>query len=458
VNTPVTGAAALVRHLYATARGLPAGTSGQSAEQDAEDAAPISIARRRKGEIVSAASDVDVMTPTTGTRWDSVLAGIRADALDCLQSTVAIIADDAYGSGAHLALGCRWRFPTRDSAGTIGVQPSVSERSSQAAEVLGLDVDEPHGPLGSSELRRLADTAPIYIVAEAYELRWLPYARATTRYRRMPHSFLLESGPGGYTVVDGYYADTEWGRARPSVWTLSAAEFDRAVEGEGIALRMTATAQPPRVDPAVVMASNAMTAKAAGPDIDAYIDTVRATLAKPEGIERLVLDIWHLCRERLLYTVWLENRGFGEPVVTAAARAAQAWQQLAGQSYLASRRALRGAPPNVALVEDMARLLHSDAELMASLAETASIIDRTAAAEAVLEALAVTLQLDAAEVQPISALRSLPGFDSFKLVQVIDLAEARLGVEFPSDASAADLADVAGLCRLFGRAAKAKPS
>jgi acyl carrier protein len=407
---------------------------------------------------VSAASDVDVLKPTTGTRWDAVLSGIRADALDCLQSTVAIIADEAYGAGAHLALGCRWRFPTRDPDGAIGVQPSVSERTGQAAEVLGLNVGEPHGPLGSPELRRLADTAPIYVVAEAYELRWLPYARATTRYRRMPHSFLLESGPSGYTVVDGYYADTEWGRARPSVWTLSAAELDRAIEGEGTAVRMAATGQPPRADPAAVMASNAMAAKAAGPDIDAYIESVSAALAKPEGIERLVLDIWHLCRERLLYTVWLDTLGFGEPTTTAAAGAAQAWQQLAGQSYLASRRARRGGPPNVALVEDMARLLRSDAMLMATLFETAPIIGTAAVAEAVLEALAVTLGLDAAEIEPVSALRSLPGFDSFRLVQVIDRAEARLGVEFPSDASAADLADVAGLCRLFGRAARAKPS
>lgn len=407
---------------------------------------------------MSAAPDVDAMKPTSGTRWDAVLAGIRADALDCLQSTVAIIADEAHGTGAHLALGCRWRFPARDQDGVVGVQPSVSERTTQAAEVLGLSVGEPHGPLGSPQLRGLADTAPVYVVAEAYDLRWLPYARATTRYREMPHSFLLESGPDGYTVVDGYYADTEWGRARPSVWTLSAAELDRAIEGEGTAVRMAAAGPAPRVDPAVVMASNAMTAKAAGPEIEAYIESARAALHRPEGIERLVLDIWHLCRERLLYTAWLDTVGLGESVQAAAAGAAQAWQQLAAQSYLASRRSRRGGPPNVALVEDMARLLHSDAALMATLFEMVPAAGPASVAEAVLEALAATLHLDPAEIDPTSTLRSLPGFDSFRLVQVIDRAEARLKVEFPADASAADLADVAGLCRLFGRAAEARHS
>lgn len=405
---------------------------------------------------MSSASDVNVLEPTSGTRWDSVLSGIRADALDCLQSTVAVIADEAYGSGTHLAMGCRWRFPARGSDGAVGVQPSVAERAAQASDVLGLEVGEPEGPLSPPELRRLADTAPVYVVAEAYDLRWLPYARATTRYRQMPHSFLLErAAPGYYTVIDAYYADTEWGRARPNAWTLSASDLDGVIDGDGMAVRMAATGARPRIDPAAVMAANAATAKAAGPDIQAYIDSARAALDKPEGIERLVLDIWHLCRERLLYTVWLETvRLGGGPTAEAAAGAVQRWQQLAGQSYLASRRARRGGPVNYTLVEDMARLLHSDAALMARLAETLPAAGRPSVADAVLEAVCDTLDIDAGAVEPASALRTLPSFDSFRLVRIIDRIEASLGVEFPADAAAADLVDVAGLCRLFTRAAE----
>jgi len=401
---------------------------------------------------VSSASDVDVLEPTTGTRWDAVLSGIRADGLDCLQSTVAVIADEAYGPGTHLAMGCRWRFPVRDADGGVGVQPSFAERTIQATDVLGLRVGEPVGPLSPAELRGMADTEPVYVIAEAYDLRWLPYARATVRYREMPHSFLLERAADGYTVVDAYYADTEWGRARPSTWTLSAAELDRAVAGVGTATRMAATGVRPRIDPASVMAGNAATARAAGPDIEDYLTTARDALGKPEGIERLVLDIWHLCRERLLYTVWLDTVGIGGATAEAAAGAVQRWQQLAGQSYLASRRARRGAPPNYALIDEMARLLHSDAALMATLADTLPAPGRTSVEGAVLDAVRTTLDLDAAAVELTSPLRMLPGYDSFQLVRIIDRIETGLGVEFPPDPAAADLVDVAGLCRLFARA------
>lgn len=318
---------------------------------------------------MSSVSDPHVIERAAGTRWDPVLAGIRADALDCLQSTLAIIADEAYGPGAHLALGCRWRFPARGPDGAVGVQPSVAERMAQASEVLGLQVSQPEGPLDPPDLRRLADTAPVYVVAESFDLQWLPYARAATRYRNMPHSFLLEKARSGYIVVDAYRTDTEWGRARPSAWALSAAGLNRAIGSQALAMRVTAAPALPTIDRVAAMAANAVTAQAAAPDIDAYADNARAALERPEGIERLVLDIWVLCRERLLHMAWLGDH----PAAAAAGAAVQKWQQLAAQSYLAMRRAQRGARPSVTLAEDIARLLHSDAALMVRLAETSPV-------------------------------------------------------------------------------------
>jgi acyl carrier protein len=395
---------------------------------------------------VPATSDADVLERASETRWDSILSGIRADGLDCLQSTVAVIADAAYGSGSHLALGSRWRFPVRGPDGIVRVQPSVAERMAQAGDMLGLKVSAPQGPMESPELRALAATAPVYVVAEAYDLSWLPYARATVRYREMPHSFLLERSGDTYTVIDAYYADTEWGRARPGTWTMSAAELDTAIGGPGTAIRMTATGTRLVIDRAKVMADNALTAKAAGPDIEDYVATAKAELNQAEGIERLVLDIWHLTRERLLYKVWLGEHEAAAEVDAAA----EAWQVLAGQSYLASRRVRRGAAPNAALIDDMAVLLRSDAALMTKIgtqAAGASIPD------VVREVIADNLQLDIATIEPASELRELPGYDSFRLVEIIDEVEHRLGIEFPADASAGDLVDVAGLCRLFARAA-----
>lgn len=386
--------------------------------------------------------------------WDPILAGIRSDALDCLQSSMAAIADEAYGTGTHLALGCQWRFPVPDENGVPCVQPSVAERMAQGRDVLGLDVGEPEGPLDPPELRRLADSGRIYVVTEAYDLAWLPYSRATTRYREMPHSFLLERAEDGYTVIDAYYADTEWGQARPTTIAMTADEFDHAMQGPGTAVRVAATGPAPDVDPDVVMRDNALTARAAGPDIEAYIELARRTLVDEESIDRLVLDVWHLCRERLLYTVWLGEH----EAAPAVAAVADAWQQLAGQSYLASRRVRRGAPPNPVILDDMARLLRSDAALMTQLGGAPAVVDAGAVEQAVRESLATSLKLDPGAIEAATALRSLPGFDSFELVAMIEQVEERLGVEFPAEVSAADLVDVRGVCRMFTQALEERRS
>jgi acyl carrier protein len=404
-----------------------------------------------KAAMTALAADGDVIERAGQARWAGVLSGIRADALDCLQSTVAVLADDAYGIGAHLALGCEWRFPARGPDGVVGVQPSLAERLAQAGQLLGLHASQPEGPVDAARLRVLARTAPLYVVAEAYDLRWLPYAQATVRYRDMPHSFLLTAeGGGGYTVVDAYYADTEWGRARPAAWTLTTADLDQAISGQAQAVTITAAAARPPVDQAAAMTANAAAARAAGPAIDDYAATARASLPRPDTIERLILDVWHLCRERLLHAAWLGDH----PAAADVSEAASHWQQLAAQSYLASRRARRGTPPGPALIDDIIRRLHADAALISSLAPAPPAVTRDVIASTVVNTLHVTLGLDTGAISPASALRSLPGFDSFRLVEVIDRAEADLGLRFPGDATAGDLADVAGLCRLFARVAE----
>lgn len=400
---------------------------------------------------MSSATSADERTWAAERRWEPVLSGLRAEALDCLQTTMALTADEAYGTGAHLALGCRWRFPAGHPRGAVRVQRSLPERMAEATELLGLRVSQPEGPMGVPELRRrLVSAGPLYVVADAYDLRWLPYAAR----RHMPHSFLLEIGRNGYTVVDAYHNDTEWGPARPGVWTLPAAELDNVVRGGALAIKLTAAGtQPPQIDGAAVMAGNAAAARLAARDIDSYAASVRAGLDQPAGFERLVLDIWLLCRERLLHTCWLG----AHPAATAAGAAAHEWQRLAAQSYLALRRAQRGAPCNDAIVDDMAQLLHSDAALVAGLTQAPPPAGNGVAVgegvtSAVLTALRVTLQLGDQPIDHSCALRSLPRFDSFQLVDIIDRVEVSLGAQMPADAAADDLADVAGLCRLFARA------
>ena len=384
-------------------------------------------------------------------RWATVLAGIHADALDCLQSTVAVIADASYGSGAHLALGSRWGFPALGADGSYAIQPTVAERIEQAHQIMGFQIGEPSEPLDARSLRELADQASVYVVAEAYDLSWLPYARASVRYREMPHSFLLERAGDGYLIVDAYYADTQWGRARPGTWRMSAAEIDTAIGGTGIAVRMVPAESAIALDRSTVLAAIATSAAEVGRAIEGYLAQVKSTLSGVERVERLVLDIWHVCRERLLTTRWLGDH----PAAAAVDAATRGWQQLAGQSYLASRRTQRGAPPNPALLEDMAERLYADLALLSEFAETATApVAPERIRVAVLAAVAEVLRLEPAEVELAGELRALPGFDSFRLVEIIDRIETGLGVPFPSAAGAGDLVNVAGLCRLFGGQAR----
>jgi len=300
---------------------------------------------------------LDVAERAVRTRWDPVLAGIHADALDCLQTTLAVISDDAYGPGAHLALGSSLAFPAAGPVGAIGTRQLLPRRISEASELLGLIADGPAGPVSAPVLRRRLLTAgPLYVVADAYDLRWGPYAG----HRHMPHSFLLEQAPSGYTVVDAYHNDTEWGQARPGVWALSAAELDQAVRASVLVARLTPTGLP-ATDRDASIARNADAARAALPRADGYAEAARRALASTDGLERLVLDIWHLTRDRLLHAAWWA----GHPAAAQAAHQAARWQQLSTHSYLMLRRAQRGKPPDHTLVTLLAGLLHDDVALAA---------------------------------------------------------------------------------------------
>jgi acyl carrier protein len=104
------------------------------------------------------------------------------------------------------------------------------------------------------------------------------------------------------------------------------------------------------------------------------------------------------------------------------------------------RRAKRGGGVSPAVIEELGRLLRAEIDV------------RTV----VHEALRTVLNLDegfAIEAQP---LRALPEYNSFRLLDVIDRVESRLGVTVdPDDLTAESLRDVGTLCDLFAKAARA---
>lgn len=303
-------------------------------------------------------------------RWQAALGGLRADALDCLQTTLALVADHAHGSGAHAVLGCRWRLQVDEHDGLIGVRRSLDDRLEDAADLLGLEVVERWSELGGADVRSLlASRSALYLVGEAHDMPWLPYAGR----RFMPHSFLLEADGAAYTVVDAYHNNTQWGAARPGAWTLTGDSLDRVLARGAIAMTLRAGRSSPAVDPLMVLTENGSRARSAEREIQRYVEAVQAQLDRAAAAEQLALDIWLLGRERLLHAIWLASLGRYAVEAAEADRLAEAWQRLATASYVAARRAQRGVAMARSIVDDLGDQLRADAAFAAGLRPHASV-------------------------------------------------------------------------------------
>ena len=171
----------------------------------------------------------------------------------------------------------------------------------------------------------------------------------------------------------------------------------------------------------------------------------------------LVLDVWLLGRSRLLHAEWLATvPGVPDAQLGAAQGQAREWGRLAAQSYLGLRRVQRGdaLPPSV--LERLRQLLAGDVErarrLAARMAGTAGVPAGIHAA--VGDAVRTVLRLDGAEVLTGQAFRTLPNFNSFRLVDIIERVETGLGVRLDAEDLTLDaLHDVDALARLFARVA-----
>jgi acyl carrier protein len=377
-----------------------------------------------------------VPTEALDRTWSPVLDGVRAAELDCVQANLAAVADRWHGAGAHLALGAAPRFaPVFPPDGPPTVEPSVETRLAEAERLLGLVVAERHDGLDGPALRALATGhEALYVVGDAFTMTWVPYAGQ----RHMGHSFLLTAVDDRCTVVDAYHNDTPWGSARPGVWRLPVAELDAAAT-EVTALVLTAgPPSAPDRDTALVEAARAWSDTA----VDRYVAAVREHAEA--GWDNLVLDVWLRARSCRLHASWAAAAGV-EGAERVAAQA-EAWPVLASQTYVAMRRARRGGGMPAGLVDRLHELLRADAALARALAGPA--VRATVVAE-----LAAVLGLDPAAVGTADVLRDLPNFNSFRLVDVIERVETRLGVELdPDDLATGDLRDPAALGRLFERA------
>ncbi|MEU7477850.1 acyl carrier protein [Lentzea sp. NPDC042327] len=281
-------------------------------------------------------------------------------------------------------------------------ESTLDRRLDEASRLLGLQVVKRHD---DAVLRDRATDELQYAVADAFDLSWVPYAG----HQHMEHSFLFRDDGDACEVVDGYHNGTQWGNARPGVWRVSWDELPRATVVE---LAFGELPAPRAISPFV-----------------STVD-VEATCA---DVEQMVLDIWLLARSRGLHAVWLDSAAFEEHV--------REWNVLAAHSYVAMRRVLRGGALVPSVAAELTRLLARDEELTRV---------RSVVAAELSDVLGNRVHSGR------TPLREFPGFSSFRLVDVIERVEARLGVEVAAEALTPEsLRDLDSLCVLFTGSAAA---
>ncbi|MFF8830832.1 acyl carrier protein [Streptomyces sp. NPDC015131] len=390
------------------------------------------------------------------------IRGIDTTALDCVQVNAAVLADAAHGSGTHRELGGRLRFTTRSR--TTGALPTVEQQPvdqvRQLAGPLGLALDI-GAPVteGAALLDRLpADGGALYVVGDAYRMPWLPYHG----HQHMDHSLLLRATDGGARVeaVDAYDNETPYGRAEPVICSYERAQAAALFDGAPavpVSVRPLPGPGAAREPVARTLARNAEDAALllAGDAPERYAHAFRDLSDQSAACTALLLETWLLARSRRLHAAWVADRAPGSAHASAAAERAAAWDELAGQCYLASRRVQRGRPVPPQIHTTLARLLRADAELAVEAARTGSgdpMPDPAQIRRTVTDTVADVLGADPAAVAGTDDLSRLEGFASFQMVETVERLEDAYGVEFaPGDLQPAVLRSVDGLVGLVVR-------
>ncbi|MBG7704684.1 acyl carrier protein [Streptomyces sp. MC1] len=315
------------------------------------------------------------------------------------------------------------------------VERTPEQTLAEARLRLGLAVEE------SEHSCRSSDIPPgegRYVVADAFFLPWVPHHRR----RHMDHSFVLLPGEGDEVWVrDSYLNETPWGSARPGLWLLNGAAL---ADLETVSLSVNLAAAPPPPSSPVPLLDLASEDEA-----DAYVTAYERHPHRPAALQQLALETWLLSRGRELHTAFLQQHtesGVTDRMLEHVA----AWKALTEQVYLAYRRVDRGRAEPAEPLRRLRQLLGEDPRVFArtadEVAEAARPDDvpmRTAgpASErshddprvAVACVAAETLGADPAALLAGASLSDLPGFSSFRIVEMVERLEERFDIEFRAD-------------------------
>jgi acyl carrier protein len=361
---------------------------------------------------------------------------VHAELLDCVQANLAVLADHHHWPGAHLNLGATLRFHWRNEPGGLPtVERSLAEQVAVAEDLLGLVVRDRATVTGAELVEAVRPGDLVYVVADAYELPWVPYFGQ----RHMDHSFLLAAD---FTVVDAYANETPWGTAAPGRWKLTRDQL--AVREAEVIHFGRASAGPARPVVSVEDAS-----------VEGYLAAYDSHADRLRALERLTLETWLLARSRKLHARFREHDGF-PPDAEQRAHLGR-WDALVEQTYLAFRRVARGRGEPAGLVGRLGDMLDADRAVFGGLAASrhkpATVHNGPCTTEALRRTVAsvvgAVLGVPDARLLDGVEFTSLPRFSSFRLVEIIERLEGELGVELdPADLVPENLHRVDDLCRI----------
>ncbi|MFC7309287.1 hypothetical protein ACFQVC_34395 [Streptomyces monticola] len=403
--------------------------------------------------------DCRILDPDTGST-----GSVDCRIFDCVQVNLALLADRLHGPGAHLHLGAALRFrPVPGPGGLPTVEEPAAVQLERAARALGLTAGE-HRTAAAGE--PIAPAEGRYVVADAYHLPWVPYFGQ----RHMDHSFLLEpiddgdgddgdgDGDGSGIVVDGYHNETPWGSARPVRRVLSGAELAAAVPAGALVVTLTPGTRP--------AATGTSQLDFADEEVrDRYVAAYAGHEDRVAALDRLTLETWLLARSRRLHARFLAEHG---ALPDGAEAHVQAWESLAEAVYLGYRRVERGRPEARDLTARLAAQLRGDVEVFgaatgagpapaARAPEAGATVPQAPAADAlrghVAAAAGAVLKADPAALLDGRELADVPGFTSFRVVEIVERLERELSLEFAADDLVPEnLHHVDGICRIVLRA------
>ncbi|MEU7584321.1 phosphopantetheine-binding protein [Streptomyces sp. NPDC041068] len=380
---------------------------------------------------------------------------VHAELLDCLQANLALLADRYHGAGTHLRLGARLRFAPRPGEGALpSTEPTLADHLADAEDLLGLVATDHRQRVPGAELA--AVTEPVYVVADAYHLPWVPYHGT----KHVEHSFLVGpdgDGPDGdgLAIEDAYHNDTQWGRARPQRLRYGRAELAALVDSlpEGAEV-VWLNPKPPGPAPEPV----ALGAEPADDYARRCEDYVRRFTEHPdrvEALDRFTLETWLLARARRLHARY---RFDGTELPPSVAEHLARWDSVVEHAYLAYRRVARGRAEPPELLARAADALRADTELFAAAPSPAPSAgpgdgDDAQALHAAVRAVVASVLGTAPELLPDDDLTALPAFTSLRMVEIVEQLETSYEVEFaPSDLVPEKLHRLADLTELVRRA------